>query len=132
MDGVKDRLGFKDEAEWVAVQPLVQKVMDLRRETLTSGMSSLFRRHSNESSSAPQSGAERRPSSFFGAPSPEAEALQKAIDDNAPAAQIKAALEKFRASKKDKEAKLTVAQEDLRKVLTAKQEALATLISLLP
>ena len=137
MDGIKDRLGFKDDTEWNAVQPLVQKVMDLRRETMSS-MRSMFssRRPSSGNTNAPggtaTAGADRRPSSFFGTPSPEVEALQKALDDNAPAAQVKDALEKYRTWKKDKEAKLAAAQEDLRKVLTAKQEAQATLMGMLP
>ena len=67
---------------------------------------------------------------FGGTPSPEAEALQKAIDDNAPTAQIKAALAKYKASQKAKQAKLVQAQENLRKVLTIKQEAQATLLGL--
>jgi len=131
MDGIKERLEFKDDTEWTAVQPLVQKVFDLRRETMASGIGGMFRRR-NSGGNAPQGGGDRRPSSFFGTPNPDTEALQKALDDNAPAAQIKSALEKFRATKKDKEAKLATAQEDLRKVLTAKQEAQATLMGLLP
>ena len=65
------------------------------------------------------------------APSPEAEALQKAIDDNAPTAQVKAMLEKYRAARKEKEGKLAQAQEDLRKILTSRQEAQAALMGLL-
>ena len=132
MDGIKDRLGFKDDAEWTAVQPLVQKVFDLRRETMTSMRSFGGRSSTGGGGNPPGGNSDRRPSSFFGTPNPDAEALQKAIDDNAPAAQVKGALEKFRASKKDKEAKLVTAQEDLRKVLSAKQEAQATLMGLLP
>jgi hypothetical protein len=67
----------------------------------------------------------------FGGSSPEAEALQKTIDDNAPAAQIKDALAKYKASQKAKQEKLEAAQNDLRKVLTVKQEAAATLLGLL-
>ena len=76
-------------------------------------------------------GGGRRGGMFGGTPSPEAEALQKNIDDNAPTAQIKAALAKYEASQKDKQAKLLQAQENLRKVLTVKQEAQATLLGLL-
>ena len=68
---------------------------------------------------------------FGGEQSAEAQALEKAIEANAPSAQIKAALEKYRAARKDKEAKLAAAQENLRKVLTTKQEAQAVLINLL-
>jgi hypothetical protein len=68
---------------------------------------------------------------MFGQPSPEAEALQKAVDANAPSAQIKDLLAKYQASQKAKQAKLEKAQADLRGVLTVKQEAEATLLGLL-
>jgi len=64
-------------------------------------------------------------------PNPDADALQKAIDDNAPKAQIKDLLTKYQASQKAKQAKLVAAQADLRAVLTVKQEASATLLGLL-
>ncbi|MBM3860099.1 MAG: hypothetical protein FJ395_10655 [Verrucomicrobia bacterium] len=131
-ESIKDRLGFKDD-EWTVVQPLVQKVMDLRRDTLIGGLSG-FRfgsRPSSDGKSSSKGSSEGSRSPWF-TPSPEAEALQKAIDDNAPAAQVKAALDKYRASRKDKEAQLAAAQEDLRKVLTARQEAQATLMGMLP
>ena len=126
MDSVKERLAFTNDAEWAAVQPMVQKVMDLRREMGPTGRI-MGGGGTNAASDTARSG--RR--GFMGAPSPEAEALQKTIDNNAPAAQIKDALEKYRAARKDKEAKLTDAQESLRKVLTVRQEAQAILIGLL-
>jgi hypothetical protein len=125
MEGVRDRLGFTNDTDWNAVQPLVQKVMDAQRETRQGGGFGAFRQRRGGDNND-QGGQRRGPE-----PSPEAEALQKAIDSNAPSAQIKAALEKYRASRKDKEAKLATAQDDLRKVLTTKQEAQAVLLSLL-
>ena len=129
MDNVKERFAFTNETEWAAVQPLVQKVMDARREAMA-GMRGFGRRNGSSGDAAAQSNdqAARRGSS--GQPSPEAEALQKAIDDNAPLAQIKAALEKYRAAHKDKQTKLAEAQENLRKVLTVRQEAQAALLGL--
>jgi hypothetical protein len=59
----------------------------------------------------------------FGQPSPESEALQKTIDDGAPADQIKAALQKVRETPKRKQADLVKAQEELRQVVTTRQEA---------
>ena len=44
---------------------------------------------------------------------------------------MKAKLTKFREARKDKEAKLAKAQEDLKKVLSVKQEAAAVLMGLL-
>ena len=66
-----------------------------------------------------------------GEPSPEAEELQKAIESNASKDELKAKLTKFREARKDKEAKLAKAQEDLKKVLSVKQEAAAVLNGLL-
>jgi hypothetical protein len=56
-------------------------------------------------------------------PDPSADSLRNAIDNNAPNAQVKAALDKFRDSRKQKQAELSKAQEDLRSVLTVRQEA---------
>ncbi|MGA2242105.1 MAG: hypothetical protein ABSH11_08710 [Verrucomicrobiota bacterium] len=127
MDNIKEQLGYTNDTEWNAVQPLFQKVMDARRDVgFGGGMGRMFRNRNNSD----QAGANNR-RNFGPQPSPEAEALQKAIDDNAPKAQIKAALAKYQASQKTKRAKLTEAQENLRKVLNTKQEAQATLLGLL-
>ena len=58
-------------------------------------------------------------------------ALQQAVDSDAPTAQIKDLLAKYEASQKTKQATLIAAQADLRKVLTVRQEAPATLVGLL-
>jgi len=130
MDNVRDQLGFTNDTEWNAIQPMVQKVMDARRDTMGGGMGRMFGRGNRGGNNNGNNGG-RRGGMFGGTPSPEAEALQKNIDDNAPTAQIKAALAKYHASQKDKQAKLLQAQENLRKVLTVKQEAQATLLGLL-
>ena len=67
---------------------------------------------------------------MFGQPSPEQEALQKAIDDDAPAGQIKELLSKYKTSQKAKQAKLEAAQDALKAVLTGKQEAQAYMMGL--
>lgn len=132
MERVHDDLGFTNDTEWNAVQPLVQKVFDAQRDARGGGMGRLFRGNrggGNGANANANAGGGR--GGFFGEPSPEADALQKAIDDNAPKAQIKAALAKYQASQKAKQAKLVTAQENLRKVLNTKQEAQATLLGLL-
>jgi hypothetical protein len=131
LEGVKDRLGFTNETEWAAVQPLVQKVFDARRETMAGGMGRFGGGRPGGGNNGGNATNENRPNAFF-KPSPEAESLQKLIDDKVPAAELKDALEKYRASRKDKEAKLAAAQEDLRKVLTVRQEAQASLLGLVP
>ena len=59
------------------------------------------------------------------------EALQKAVESKAPADELKAKLAKLREARKEKEAALEKAQEDLRKVLSVRQEAAAVLAGLL-
>jgi hypothetical protein len=68
---------------------------------------------------------------MFGTPSPESQALQAAVDANAPAGQVKDLMAKFQATREVKKAALAKAQEDLRSVLTTRQEAIALLGGLL-
>ncbi|MCI0537448.1 MAG: hypothetical protein L0Z50_19710, partial [Verrucomicrobiales bacterium] len=68
---------------------------------------------------------------FRGEQLPEAEALQKAIDTKSSSDEIKQKLAKLREARKEKEAKLEKAQEDLRKVLSVRQEGSAVLLGLL-
>ncbi len=130
MDNIREQLGFTNDTDWGAVQPLIQKVMDARRDVgFGGGMGRMFRNRGGNGDNA--NGGGRRGGFFGGQPSPEVEALQKTIDDNSPPAQIKAALARYEASQTAKQAKLTEAQAQLRKVLTVKQEAQATLLGLL-
>jgi Spy/CpxP family protein refolding chaperone len=132
MDNIKEQFGYTNDTEWNAVQPLFQKVVDARRDVgFGGGMGRLFRnRNRNNGDQAGGNGGGGR-GGMFGQPSPEAEALQKAIDDNAPTSQIKDLFAKYKTSQKAKQTKLVQAQENLRKVLTPKQEAQATLLGLL-
>ena len=85
MDNVKTELEFTNDTDWSAVQPLVQKVLDARRDVGTgSGMRALFGRNRGGNNN---NGGGNNPGrgGFGGQPSPEQDALQKALDDNAPA-----------------------------------------------
>jgi hypothetical protein len=121
LDRVKTEMGFTNDTEWSAVEPLVTKVMDARRESMA-GMFGGFRRGGGGG------GGQGGPG---GQPNPDRDALQQAIDSNAPAAQIKTLLDKYRASQKAKQVALEKAQADLRGVLSQKQEAAAVLAGLL-
>ena len=67
-----------------------------------------------------------------GGGSAEMTALASALRDKLPDAEIKSRLERLRDQRKDSEAKLARAQEDLRAVLTMRQEAMAVMAGLLP
>lgn len=130
MDNIRDQLDFTNDTDWNAVQPLIQKVMDARRDVgFGGGMGRMFGGRNRGGNNDNNNGGGRR--GGFGTPSPEAEALQQAIDNNAPSGQIKDLLAKYEASQKAKQAKLEQAQKNLRGVLTVKQEAQATLLGLL-
>ena len=132
MGNIKEQLEFTNDTDWSAVQPLVQKVLDARRDVgVGGGMRALFGRNRGGGQGGQGGGGQGGGrGGFFGQPSPEQDALQKALDDNAPASQIKDLLAKYKASKKAKQAKLEAAQADLKKVLTSKQEAQAYLLEL--
>jgi len=138
MDNYRERLEIKGDDEWKAIQPLVEKVMDARREVGFGGGGFGFGRGGggrrgggNNDAQANGNNQGGRRGFPGGEPSPEAQELQKAIDSNASKDELKAKLAKVREARKDKEAKLAKAQEDLKKVLTVKQEATAVLMGLL-
>ncbi|HTR40698.1 MAG TPA: hypothetical protein VMH87_03705, partial [Pseudomonadales bacterium] len=115
--------------------PLVQKVFDARQAVGNNGMRMMFGRggrnrggDQNGGGNGGNGGGGR--GGMFGQPSPEAEALQNAIDNNAPDAQVKDLLAKYEASQQKKQAALKAAQENLRAVLTPRQEASAALMGL--
>ncbi len=136
MDGLKDRLEIKDDAEWKALEGKIGKVMDAAMEVRSGRMGGFGgfsgrTRGGNSDTNAPAGGGRGNRGGFGGTPSPELEALNKAIESKASEADIAAALEKVRAAAKAKEAKLEAAQEDLKKLLTPRQEAIAVANGLL-
>jgi Spy/CpxP family protein refolding chaperone len=128
MERTKEMLEISDDTEWKAIEPLISKVMEARRETL-GGLGRGFMRGGRGGGDNGDRGG--RGGGFGGTPSPEAEALQKAIDGKASNSEIKAALAKYEAARKSKQAALEKAQAELRKVLTPRQEAIAAMNGLL-
>lgn len=120
-------LEITDDAEWKAIEPMVQKVAEARLQTMSGMGRGMFggRGGRGPSGGGPGGGG------AFGQPNPDADALQKAIDAKASNAEMKAALAKYVESCKAKQAALEKAQAELRKVLTPRQEAIAALNGLL-
>ena len=118
MDRYRENLGFS-VAEWKVVQPKVQAVMD-NRISGASGMMSMF--GGSRRGRGGDSSSEKTPTSE----------LRDLLEKEKPAkGEIKAKLAAYRADRKAREAKLKKAQEDLRQLLTIKQEAQAVLAGLL-
>lgn len=129
MERYREQLEVKSDDEWKAIEPLIAKITEARREVGFGGMGRGMMGRPPGGPGGDNQGQGRR--GFGGEPAAEVEALQKAVDSNASAADIKAALAKYREARKAKEANLAAAQENLKKVLTAKQEAQAVLMGLL-
>jgi hypothetical protein len=133
LERYKEVLEVTSDDEWKAIEPRVTKVMEARRDTMGGMGRGMFGRGPGGGGGNPPGGdqGQQRRGGMFGAPSPEADALQKAIDSKASKAEIKAAMEKYAASRKTKQADLEKAQAALRELLTPRQEAIATLNGLL-
>ena len=144
MERMKERFEVKDDAEWKIIQPRIEKVNEARREVTALGgnpFGGAFGRRGDRggdrggtaNQAQQNTGRERRAAfaGFGGQPAPESEDLQKAIEAKASNDDVKAKLAKLREARKQKETALEKAQEDLRKVLSVRQEATAVLMGLL-
>jgi len=136
LDSIRQQLEFTNDTDWSAVQPLVQKVLDAQQALRTGGGRGMFmggRRGGNNgnNNNANANGNAGGRGGFGPQPSPEATALQQAVQNHASADQLKDLLAKYNASQKVKQANLATAQTNLRAVLTVWQESQATLMGLL-
>jgi len=141
MERMRTAFDVKDDGEWKLISERVTAVSDARRATQSiGGMAALFGRGGRGGAGGAPGGApadanagggQQRRGGFGGTPNPDMEALQKAIDDKAPADQIKTLLAKVRESHKAADAKLEAAQVELKKVLSVRQEAVAVTFGLL-
>jgi hypothetical protein len=140
MQGYRDGIGIKDEETWKKIEPLVVKVTEAQRDARRGIGPAAGGRGGrgggggggNADGGQGGQGGRRGGGGFGGPPSPEAAAITKAIEDKAPADEIKDKLAKFRDARKAKEAALEKAQDDLRKALTSpRQEAGAVMAGLL-
>jgi hypothetical protein len=134
MERYREALEVQNDDEWKLLEQRIEKVLTARRDL---GGAGFFGRgfggpRRENAGGGGGDGGQRRGARFGGAEaSPEMEALQKAIDSKASSEELKAKLAAYRTARKEKQAKLDSAQEDLRKVLSLRQEASAVLMGLL-
>jgi hypothetical protein len=137
LTGMRDRLEVPDDEEWKLISERLSKVMELRRSTMTGGFGGGFTGRGgpggpggDRGGGGDQSGRSRGTRGTGG--NTEVAALGAAVRDKLPDAEIKSRLDRVREVRKDNEAKLAKAQEDLRAVLSVRQEAMAVMFGLLP
>jgi hypothetical protein len=128
IDRYREKLEITEDAEWKAIQPLIQNVLNARMALGTGGRGG-FVRGSRGGADGNQPAPAQRTNPVR--ENPAAEELQKAVDAKVPAAEMKAALAKYIEYRKGKQVELDKARDALRAVLTSRQEAIATLSGLL-
>lgn len=130
----REQYGVTDDAEWKLISDRINAVTELRRSTLAAAMGGLrggFGGGGFGGGGGPGGGGRGNRGGGAGG-NPEQTSLQQAITDKLPDAEIKSRLERLRDARKANEEKLTKAQEELRAVLTVRQEAVAVMSGLLP
>lgn len=150
LNALRERMGVTSDEEWGLIADRIQKVTEARR-TMGGGIGGpggpggMMFAGGQRGPGGPGGPAGDRGTSgdrgtggtagtFRGPPrggSPEQAALTQAVADKLPDAEIKARLTKLRETRKANEAKLEKAQDELRAVLTVRQEAQAVLLGLL-
>jgi hypothetical protein len=119
MDRIKESLEVSNE-EWMAIEPLVTAVSEKQRQAGMGRMGGMF-------------GGDRRRGGDNQPQGPtEVQDLRDALEKkDTPAADLQAKLKALRDMRQKQETELKAAREELRKVLTARQEAQLVLFGML-
>lgn len=121
MDRLRTKLEIKDDEEWAVISARIARVEELQRSAWSGGVNnrgviSLGEKNKGAGASA---NADR-------------EALRAAVTDKLPDAEIKSRLSRAHEMRQQSEAALAQAQQDLRSVVSVRQEAVLVVAGLLP
>jgi hypothetical protein len=143
MERMKERLGADDEA-WKVIEPRLTKVQELNRQQMMAGGRGGFafggmRGGRGGDQGGQQGGQQGQRPRFPGQENREPTALEKASETlnttlenpSASADQIKQQLTALRAAREKAKQELATARQDLRQILTVRQEALLVLDGML-
>ncbi|MBM3875228.1 MAG: hypothetical protein FJ386_00695 [Verrucomicrobia bacterium] len=140
MERMREAFDVKNDDEWKVLAARIEKVSEAQREARAfaiGGLGGLAM--SGFGGRGPGGGGDKggggRPQGggtnpFGFTPNPDIEALRKAVEEKAPSAELKSMLAKVRDARKSADAKVEKAQDDLKAVLTDRQEAQAYLFGL--
>lgn len=124
MTALRTQFDVPDDAEWKLIQDRITAVSEARRAS--GGGMMMGGRGGPPGGGGPTAGRTGRTGN------PESDSLRQAIVDKLPDAEIKSRLTRLRESRKNNEEKLARVQEELRAVLSVRQEAIAVMAGLLP
>lgn len=119
---LREQLEVADDAEWDVIAGRIANVIQLRGALAGAGS---IRSTTAVDKIKPSAKGDRSAQL-------EQDALRSALRDKMPDAEIRARLARAHDVRRQNEAKLTKAQEDLRAILTVRQEAVAVVAGLLP
>lgn len=136
---LRELLDVKNDDEWKLISARLEKVQEAQREvrSLNGDFRLLFSSNrEGGQGGGEQGGRTRGPggpggSPFGGTPNPDAEAFSKAVQNKAPTDELKQRMARVREARKNAEAKYDKAADDLRQVLTVRQEATLVAVGML-
>lgn len=129
---IREQFGVTDDSEWAVISERITKVLELRRTTAAAGGMGGLAFGGRGGGAAPGGDSGRGRGGRGGTVSPEQDALRAALADKLPDAEIKSRLDRLREVRRQNAGKLEKAQEDLRAVLSMRQEAMAVMAGILP
>lgn len=132
LSALRDRLEITDDEEWKVIAERITKLAELRRNAGGGMGGGMFGGRGGPGGGDRNGGGGTPGRGTRPGGNPEMSALGLAIQDKLPDAEIKSRLERLREKRKEAEASLTKAQEELRAVLSIRQEAVAVMFGLLP
>lgn len=119
LEELRAKMEVSDDAEWELIQERIEQVIEAKRSAAMDEIAS-------RSAMAPFESPTKAPSQNV-----QRNALQKAVDSKAGRPQLERALEAYLANREAKARALAQAREDLRSILTLRQEAIASLAGVL-
>ena len=135
MTRMRELLDIPDDAEWKVISERITTVSEAQRLSMAGGIGGGWRGGFGGPPGAigDRSGGSSNRGGRQGLnANPEQDALRQAVTDKLPDAEIKSRLTSLREARKAREEKLSKTQEDLRAVLSVRQEAVAVMLGLLP
>lgn len=130
---MKEALGANDD-EFAVIQPKIEKVMNLQRQSAGGGMGMIFGGGRGGPGGGGPGGGGRGGRGPGGDDSPVSAArrdLQKSVEANAGPDELKARMAALRDARAKSREELTKAQQELRELLTMKQEAALVMMGML-
>ncbi len=132
MDGIRDQLGFTNDTDWNAVQPLIQKVMDARRDVgFGGGMGRMIPAIAVAATATMPTAAVAGAVSLAASPARKPRPCKKRLMTTRRRRKSKPRWPDTKPRRRPNKPSSPRHKTQLRQVLTVKQEAQATLLGLL-